>query len=132
MGNAREENHAQALVQLQIPKKNICDGMKHAYWPARLEKINHGKLDLLEYFNVDEPVFIGQKEIKDFSPSEIPLQAKDILKESSNRGAILIRRKLDCQKEYKSDLDNLGLLKPVEIGFGLISTNPIINNFRGH
>ena len=32
------------LLKLQIPKKNICDGIKYAYWPARLEKINHGKL----------------------------------------------------------------------------------------
>ena len=34
-----------ALLKLQIPKKNICDGMKYAHWPARLEKINHGKLE---------------------------------------------------------------------------------------
>jgi len=34
-----------ALLKLQIPKKNICAGMKYAEWPARLEKINHGKLE---------------------------------------------------------------------------------------
>ncbi len=33
------------LLKLQIPKKNICYGIKYAYWPARLEKINHGKLE---------------------------------------------------------------------------------------
>ncbi len=34
-----------ALLKLQIPKKNICYGIKHADWPARLEKINYGKLE---------------------------------------------------------------------------------------
>ena len=46
---------------------------------------------------------------------------KDILKNSSNRGAILIRRKLDCQKEFKNDFSNLGLLENVSVGFDLIS-----------
>ena len=34
-----------ALLKLQIPIKNICDGMRYAIWPARLEKINYGKLE---------------------------------------------------------------------------------------
>ena len=40
------------------------------------------------------------------------------IKKSSNRGAILIRRNLDCQKEFKFDLETIGLLNSVEIGFG--------------
>ena len=93
--------------------------------------IKNEKIDLDEYFNVDEPVYIGDKLVKDFTPSEIPYQVKDILKKSSNRGAVLIRRKLDCQKEFKKDLESIGLLQFTSIGFGLNSTNPTVNNFRG-
>tara|TARA_B100000579_G_scaffold167780_1_gene136485 strand:+ start:2271 stop:3725 length:1455 start_codon:yes stop_codon:yes gene_type:complete len=93
--------------------------------------IKNNKINLEEYFNVDEPVYIGKKLVKDFIPSQIPYQVKDILKKSSNRGAVLIRRKLDCQKEFKKDLKEMGLLQPTNIGFDLISTNPIVNNFRG-
>ena len=125
-------NDSKKFDQSLMPLKDLTFEFGSVFKPFTVySALNHGKLDLLEYFNVDEPVYIGQKEIKDFSPSEIPLQVKDILKKSSNRGAILIRRKLDCQKEYKFDLDNLGLLKPVDLGFGLISTSPIVNNFRG-
>ena len=59
------------------------------------------------------------------------MQVKDILKKSSNRGAILIRRNLDCQNEFKFDLDQIGLLKSTKIGFGLISVEPTVNNFKG-
>ena len=125
-------NDSKKFDQSLMPLKDLTFEFGSVFKPFTVySALNHGKLDLLEYFNVDEPVFIGQKEIKDFSPSEIPLQVKDILKKSSNRGAILIRRKLDCQKEFKFDLDSLGLAKPVDLGFGLISTSPIVNNFRG-
>ncbi len=94
--------------------------------------IKNQKIELNEYFDVDQPVYIGDKIINDYPRnSNIPLQVKDILKKSSNRGAILIRRNLDCQNEFKFDLDQIGLLKSAKIGFGLISVEPTINNFRG-
>ena len=61
--------------------------------------LKNKKIDLNEFFDVDQPVYIGSKLIDDYPRnSNSPLQVKDILKNSSNRGAILIRRKLDCQK----------------------------------
>ncbi len=94
--------------------------------------IKNQKIELNEYFDVDQPVYVGDKVINDFPRnSNIPMQVKDILKKSSNRGAILIRRNLDCQNEFKFDLDQIGLLKPARIGFGLISVEPTVNNFRG-
>ena len=132
MSNVYIDNRVNYFDQSLMPLKDLTYEFGSVFKPFTVySALNNKKLDLNEYFNVDEPVYIGGKEIKDFSPSKIPLQPKDILKESSNRGAILIRRKLDCQKEYKVDLDNLGLLKSVELGVGLISTNPNVNNFRG-
>ena len=94
--------------------------------------LKNKKIDLNEFFDVDQPVFIGSKLIDDYPRnSNSPLQVKDILKSSSNRGAILIRRKLDCQKEFKNDFSNLGLLENVSVGFNLISKVPELNNFRG-
>ena len=70
---------------------------------------------------------IGNKIINDFPRnSEIPIQVGDILKKSSNRGAILIRRTLDCQNEFKVDLDQIGLLNSADIGFDLISIEPTL------
>ena len=94
--------------------------------------LKNQKIDLNEYFDVDQPVYIGNKVINDFPRnSKIPMQVADILKKSSNRGAILIRRNLDCQNEFKFDLDQIGLLKSNYIGFGLKSVEPTINNFKG-
>ncbi len=94
--------------------------------------IKNQKIKLNEYFDVDQPVYIGNKLINDFPRnSKIPMQVADILKKSSNRGAILIRRNLDCQNEFKFDLDQIGLLKSTKIGFGMKSVEPTINNFRG-
>ena len=132
MSNVYIDNRTNYFDQSLMPLKDLTYEFGSVFKPFTVySALTNKKLDLNEYFNVDEPVYIGNKEIKDFSPSKIPLQVKDILKESSNRGAILIRRKLDCQKEYKFDLDNLGLLKSVELGAGLISINPTVNNFRG-
>ena len=94
--------------------------------------IKNEKLDLNEYFDVDQPVYIGSKLINDFPRnSNTPMQVADILKKSSNRGAVLIRRNLDCQKEFKVNLDQIGLLTSTEIGFGMKSVEPTVNNFRG-
>ena len=94
--------------------------------------LKNQKIDINEYFDVDQPVYIGSKMINDYPRnSEIPMQVGDILKKSSNRGAILIRRNLDCQNEFKVDLDQIGLLKSTQIGFGMISVEPTVNNFRG-
>ena len=94
--------------------------------------LKNRKIDINEYFNVDQPVYIGSKIINDFPRnSKIPMQVRDILKKSSNRGAILIRRNLDCQNEFKVDLDGIGLLKSTNVGFGMISVEPTVNNFRG-
>ena len=132
MSNVYIENRLKDFDQSLMPLKDLTYEFGSVFKPFTVySALINGKLDLNEYFNVDEPVYIGKKEIKDFSPSKIPLQTKDILKESSNRGAILIRRKLDCQNEYKLDLDNLGLLKSAELGLGLTSINPTVHNFRG-
>ena len=94
--------------------------------------LKNKKIDLNEYFDVDQPVYIGSKLINDFPKnSNIPMQVGDILKKSSNRGAILIRRNLDCQNEFKVDLDLIGLLKSTNIGYGMNSVDPTVNNFRG-
>ena len=94
--------------------------------------LKNQKININEFFDVDQPVYIGSKIINDFpNNSEIPMQVGDILKKSSNRGAILIRRNLDCQNEFKADLDHIGLLKSTQIGFGLTSVEPTVNNFRG-
>ena len=94
--------------------------------------LKNEKIDLNEYFDVDQPVYIGSKLINDFPKnSNIPMQVGDILKKSSNRGAILIRRNLDCQNEFKVDLDLIGLLKSTNIGYGMNSVDPTVNNFRG-
>ncbi len=94
--------------------------------------LKNQKIDINEYFDVDQPVYIGSKMINDYPRnSEIPMQVGDILKKSSNRGAILIRRNLDCQNEFKADLDYIGLLNSTQIGFGMTSVEPTVNNFRG-
>ena len=94
--------------------------------------LKNKKIDLNEYFDVDQPVYIGSKLINDFPKnSNIPMQVGDILKKSSNRGAVLIRRNLDCQNEFKVDLDLIGLLKSTNIGYGMNSVDPTVNNFRG-
>ena len=94
--------------------------------------LKNQKIEINEYFDVDQPVHIGTKIINDYPRnSEIPMQVGDILKKSSNRGAILIRRNLDCQNEFKVDLDQIGLLRSTEIGFGMNSVEPTVNNFKG-
>ena len=94
--------------------------------------LKNQKIDINEYFDVDQPVYIGNKIINDFpNNSEIPMKVGDILKKSSNRGAILIRRNLDCKNEFKADLDQIGLLKSTKVGFEMISVEPTVNNFRG-
>ena len=94
--------------------------------------LKNQKIDINQYFDVDQQVLIGNKIINDYPRnSEIPMQVADILKKSSNRGAILIRRNLDCEDEFKVDLDQIGLLKSVKVGFGMNSVEPTVNNFRG-
>ena len=94
--------------------------------------IKNQKIEINDYFDVDQPVYIGNKIINDYpNNSNIPMQVGDILKKSSNRGAILIRRNLDCQSEFKNDLDKIGLLESTKIGFGMKSVEPTVNNFRG-
>ena len=94
--------------------------------------LKNEKIQLNEYFDVDQSVYIGNKLINDFPKnSNAPMQVKDILKKSSNRGAILIGRNLDCQKEFKNDLEQIGLLNSINIGYNMNSLEPKINNFRG-
>ena len=57
-------------------------------------------------------------------PSKIPLKTKDILRNSSNIGAVLINRRLDCKKEFKNDLKMLGLLEPINIMTNIKTINP--------
>lgn len=83
-------------------------------------------LSLDEKFNVHMPLnhFSGSKKIRDFIPQKKPLTVKDILKESSNIGAVLINRKLDCKKQFKRDLDSLGLLTKTSVMKGINSIKP--------
>tara|TARA_B110000902_G_scaffold43020_1_gene47216 strand:+ start:177 stop:1763 length:1587 start_codon:yes stop_codon:yes gene_type:complete len=89
--------------------------------------LNNGVLDLEEYFDVTKPLkhFSGNKFIKDLFPVKVPIRTKDVLKESSNIGAVLINRKLDCKKQFKVDLGKLGLLSPVNIMDEIKSVNPL-------
>ena len=94
--------------------------------------LKNEKIELNEYFDVDQSVYIENKLINDFPKnSNAPMQVKDILKKSSNRGAILIGRNLDCQKEFKFDLEQIGLLNSTNIGYNMFSVEPKVNNFRG-
>ena len=130
-----------------LDNRNVNDKFDQSLLPLKDLKFDYGsvfktftvysalknnKIDINEYFDVDQPIYIGNKIINDFPRnSNIPMQVKDILKQSSNRGAILIRRNLDCQDEFKVDLDQIGLLTSNKIGFGMYSVEPTVNNFRG-
>src|SRR6056300_1328270 len=116
-----------------MPIKDLLFEFGSVFKPfAVYSALKNKKINLNEFFDVDQPVYIGSKLINDYPRnSSSPLQVKDILKSSSNRGAILIRRTLDCQKEFKDDFSNLGLLENVSIGLNLVSKVPEINNFRG-
>jgi len=48
-----------ALQTLNISKKNICNGISSAYWPARLEKINYGKLNkIVKSYNLSNELWL--------------------------------------------------------------------------
>ena len=127
--DSRKEKFDESLM----PIKDLLFEFGSVFKPFTVySALKNKKIDLNEFFDVDQPVFIGSKLIDDYPRnSNSPLQVKDILKSSSNRGAILIRRKLDCQKEFKKDFSHLGLLENVSVGFNLISKVPELNNFRG-
>ena len=127
--DSRKEKFDESLM----PIKDLLFEFGSVFKPFTVySALKNKKIDLNEFFDVDQPVFIGSKLIDDYPRnSNSPLQVKDILKKSSNRGAILIRRKLDCQKEFKKDFSHLGLLENVSVGFNLISKDPELNNFRG-
>ncbi len=130
-----------------LDNRNLNDRFDQTLFPLKDLKFDFGsvfktftvysafkneKIDTNEYFDVDQPVYIGSKIINDFPRnSEIPMQVGDILKKSSNRGAILVRRNLDCESEFKADLEQLGLLNIAKVGFGMSSVEPTVNNFRG-
>ena len=135
------------LSNVFLDNRNVSDRFDQTLLPLKDLKFDFGsvfktftvysafknqKIGINDYFDVDQPVYIGNKMINDFPRnSEIPMQVGDILKKSSNRGAILIRRNLDCKNEFKVDLDQIGLLKSTQIGFGMNSVEPTVNNFRG-
>src|SRR5210317_1372804 len=127
--DSRKEKFDESLM----PIKDLLFEFGSVFKPfAVYSALKNKKINLNEFFDVDQPVFIGSKLINDYPRnSSSPLQVKDILKSSSNRGAILIRRTLDCEKEFKDDFSNLGLLENVSIGLDLLSKVPEINNFRG-
>ena len=130
-----------------LDNRNVSDRFDQTLLPLKDLKFDFGsvfktftvysafknqKIQINDYFDVEQPVYIGSKIINDFPRnSEIPMQVGDILKKSSNRGAILIRRNLHCQNEFKVDLDQIGLLNSTQIGFGMKSVEPTVNNFRG-
>ena len=120
--DSRKEKFDESLM----PIKDLLFEFGSVFKPFTVySALKNKKIDLNEFFDVDQPVFIGSKLIDDYPRnSNSPLKVKDILKSSSNRGAILIRRKLDCQKEFKKDFSHLGLLENVSVGFNLISKVP--------
>ncbi len=129
LDNRKNDRFDQTLLPLKDLKYDFGSVFKTFTVYSALK---NKKIDLNEYFDVDQPVYIEDKIINDFpNNSNIPMQVGDILKKSSNRGAILIRRNLDCQKEFKVDLDQIGLLKSTKVGFGMNSVEPTTNNFRG-
>ena len=79
--------------------------------------LNNNVLNLDEYFDVTEPLkrYTGNGYITDLFPVKEKIQTKDVLKRSSNIGAALINRKIDCSGQFKKDLNNLGLLNSVSI-----------------
>ena len=104
LSNVYIDNSNTQFDESLLPLKDLTFEFGSVFKPFTVfSALNNNKLDLNEYFDVDQPVYIGDKLVKDFSPSKIPYQVKDILKQSSNRGAVLIRRKLDCQTEFKKD-----------------------------
>ena len=132
ISNVFIDNRIEKFDDSLMPLKDLTFEFGSVFKPFTVySALKNKKIDLDEFFDVDEPVYIGNKEVKDFSPSKTPLQVKDVLKQSSNKGAVLIRRKLDCQNEFKSDLLSLGLLNNTNIGLGLNSISPVVNNFRG-
>ncbi len=133
LSNVFIDNRDQKFDESLMPIKDLLFEFGSVFKPFTVySAIKNKKVNLNEFFDVDQPVFIGDKLIDDYPRnSSSPLQIKDILKSSSNRGAILIRRKLDCQNEYKNDFLNLGLLKNAPVGFELKSKEPELNNFRG-
>ena len=66
-----------------------------------------------------------------FARQGMSSHGSDYIKLALNRGAILIRRNLECESEFKTDLDQIGLLNSTQIGFEMISVEPTVNNFRG-
>ena len=88
--------------------------------------LKNNVLDLDEYFDVNKPLkrFTDNSYIEDFFPVNEPLKTKDILKKSSNKGAVLINRKLDCKKQFHKDLEELGLLSPAYIMKEIKTVNP--------
>ena len=133
LSNVFIDNRDEKFDESLMPIKDLLFEFGSVFKPFTVySALKNKKIDLNEFFDVDQPVYIGSKLIDDYPRnSNSPLQVKDILKNSSNRGAILIRRKLDCQKEFKNDFSNLGLLENVSVGFNLISKDPELNNFRG-
>jgi cell division protein FtsI (penicillin-binding protein 3) len=79
--------------------------------------LSYKLLDLEEKFNVHNPLkfYSGNKIVKDLIKNEEPLLTKDILKKSSNVGAVLINRKLDCKNQFKNTIEELGLLDTASI-----------------
>ena len=111
--DSRDEKFDDSLM----PIKDLLFEFGSVFKPFTVySALKNKKIDLNEFFDVDQPVFIGAKLINDYPRnSSSPLQVKDILKSSSNRGAILIRRTLDCEKEFKDDFSNLGLLEMFQL-----------------
>ena len=133
ISNVFIDNQSKLFDKSYMPLKDSAFEFGSVFKPFTVySALKNKKITLDEYFNVDESVFIGKKLVNDFPrSSQIPYQVKDILKKSSNRGAVLIGRTLDCQKELKKDLGLFGLLQSTDIGFELYSIDPIVNNFRG-
>lgn len=75
--------------------------------------LEDGVVDQEELFPVQKPYKVRNKFIRDDHPSEVPLNIKSVLGESSNRGTAMIAQRIggDQQQYY---LKNLGLLSRVD------------------
>lgn len=74
--------------------------------------LEDGVADQKEYFPVQKPYNVLGKWIRDDHPSDVPLQMRGVLGESSNRGTAMIAQRIGAERQ-QFHLRNLGLLDRV-------------------
>jgi len=75
--------------------------------------LQDGVADQVEMFPVQKPYKVLRKYIRDDHPSEVPLNMRGVLGESSNRGTAMIAQRIGAERQ-QYHLKNLGLLNRVD------------------